>query len=216
MMASRSVRDALVLALVVALAATLFSLTLWLTREPIANARERAAQARLLELVPDLAQEAGLSLQRWPIPPRFHTGLGLEKPGFAYRVLKDAQVRAVIVPTVSAQGYGGSIRLLVGIDQSGTITGVRVVEQRETPGIGDRILTAKSDWLQIFTGRSRGDPPPSRWQVRSAGGAFDAIAGATVSSRAVIRQVRHALDYFADDRQQLLAPPPRSEEALSP
>jgi electron transport complex protein RnfG len=215
-MASRSARDALLLAVATALAATLFSLTLWLTREPIAAARERAAQARLLELVPDLARDSELTLERWPIPPHLHTGLGLEKPGFAYRVLEAAQVRAVIVPTVSTQGYGGPIRLLVGINRDGTITGVRVVEQRETPGIGDRILAEKSDWLQIFTGRSRDDPQASRWQVRSAGGAFDAIAGATVSSRAVIRQVRRALDYFADDRQQLLAPAAQPEETVSP
>ncbi len=215
-MASRSARDVVLLALTAALAAILFSLTLWLTREPIAAARERAVQARLLELVSSLPRDSELTLERWPIPPRFHTGLGLEKPAFAYRVLENAQVRAVLVPTVSTQGYGGAIRLLVGIKRNGTITGVQIVEQRETPGIGDRILAEKSDWLQIFTGRSRDDPQASRWQVRSAGGAFDAIAGATISSRAVIRQVRHALDYFVDDRQQLLAPAAQPEEAPSP
>lgn len=216
MRASRAARDALLLALVAALAATLFSLTLWLTREPIAAARERAARARLLELVPKLAGDAQLTLERQPIPPRFLTGLGLEAPASAYRVLENAQVRAVIVPTVAAQGYGGPIELLVGIDRQGSITGVRVVEQRETPGIGDRILAEKSDWLQIFTGRSRDDPQAAQWRVRGAGGAFDAIAGATISSRAVIRQVRRALDYFADDRQRLLAPAAQPEAVSSP
>lgn len=202
------VRSALLLALAAALSAALLSLAAHWTREPIAAARERARLAPLLALVPGADAPDQLSLHPLPVPPQFLAGLGLNEPEPAYQVRRGDAVLAVIVPTISDQGYGGRIRLLVGIDPAGNIAAVAVVEQRETPGIGDRILAAKSDWIRVFTGRSRNDPPPTRWQVRSDGGAFDQITGATISSRAVVRQVRRALDYFHEDRRRLLAPPP--------
>ena len=50
------------------------------------------------------------------------------------------------------------------------------------------------------------DPPEARWTVRNDGGEFDAIAGATVSSRAVISGVRRALQYFTMHRDEIFGP----------
>lgn len=201
---SASLRQALLLAGVVVTATLALTAIDRLTREPIARSRELAADAALRHLVPALATDPKLEVDAIPIPPQYRLGLGLTTPERVRRLWRGGRVLAVMVPTVAAHGYGGPIRLLVGIDRDGVVTGVAVVAERETPGIGDRIRADRSAWIRVFTGASRESPPAAGWRVRKEGGAFDAIAGATISSRAVIGQVRRALDYFHDDREQLL------------
>ena len=88
---------------------------------------------------------------------------------------------------------------------SGTVTGLRILEHRETPGLGDKIDEDKSDWVMQFTGRALGDPPIDGWQIRNDGGEFDQLTGATVTPRAVIQAVRETLIYFAENREQVFA-----------
>ncbi len=197
-------RNAVVLVVVGLAAAILLSVVHWLTRAPIAQARERVAEAELFAVVPAFAKATDVSLDFLPVPPQFRTGLGIEAGARIYRIKRGGEILAVIVPALSPSGYGGPIRLIAGIDRDGIVTGVKVLEHHETPGLGDRIAADKSDWIRRFTGKSLLDPVPNRWQVRRDGGAFDQITGATISSRAVVRQVRRALDYFNDDRARLL------------
>ena len=101
-------------------------------------------------------------------------------------------------------GYNGPIGLLVGVDRTGTVSGVRVVSHRETPGLGDAIELDRSDWIDGFAGRSLHNPPIARWGVRVDGGQFDQLTGATITPRAVVTAVRNTLVYFDDQRDELL------------
>jgi len=133
--------------------------------------------------------------------------LGTSEALLAHRVRKDGQPVAVLLNVVAPDGYSGAIRLLVAIDAQGTVLGVRVLEHRETPGLGDFIEARRSDWIRGFDGRSLGDPPPARWLVRKDGGDFDQFTGATVTPRALVRSVRNALTYFGRHRDRLFAEP---------
>lgn len=133
--------------------------------------------------------------------------LGTAQAVTAYRVRRAGQPVAVLLNAVAPDGYSGAIRLLVAIDPSGALIGVRVVEHRETPGLGDWIDLRRSEWIRSFDGRSLGDPPPERWRVRKDGGDFDQFTGATITPRAIVAAVRNALVFFERNRPQLLAPP---------
>jgi electron transport complex protein RnfG len=124
-----------------------------------------------------------------------------------YRARRGGEVIAVILDPVVGNGYSGPIRLLVSVLADGTLGGVRVLSHRETPGLGDRIEVARSDWILGFSGRSLGDPPAEDWEVRRDGGAFDQFTGATITPRAVVRAVRGALEFVADQRAALFAAP---------
>lgn len=199
-------RDALVLGLLGLAAAAALTLVSVLTREPFQRSQALAAEAELLSVVPDAVRAAAPTLDAVDVPARFRLALGLESGARLWRVRQAGQTVALIVPATSAQGYGGAIRLIVGVDREGTITGVKVLEHHETPGLGDRIDSAKSNWMAGFTGKSPDNPSPNRWQVRRDGGAFDQLSGATISSRAVVRGVRRALDYVHDDAARLMDP----------
>jgi Na+-translocating ferredoxin:NAD+ oxidoreductase subunit G len=124
-----------------------------------------------------------------------------------YRARQRGRPVAVVISPVAPGGYSGPIRLLVGILADGTLSGVRVVSHRETPGLGDKVELERDDWILGFDGRSIGDPPVSRWAVRRDGGVFDQFTGATVTPRAVVRAVRDALVYFEAHRDELFAAP---------
>jgi electron transport complex protein RnfG len=134
--------------------------------------------------------------------------LGTDELVLVHRVRRGGQPVAVLLNVVAPDGYTGALRLLVAIDTQGHLLGVRVLEHRETPGLGDFVEERRTDWIHGFAGRSLADPPPARWQVRKDGGDFDQYTGATVTSRAVTHAVRDALTYVARDRAGLFAPPP--------
>jgi electron transport complex protein RnfG len=122
-----------------------------------------------------------------------------------YRALKDAKPVALVMSVIAPDGYSGSIKLLVGINTDGTLSGVRAVAHRETPGLGDAIEEQRSDWVQQFNGASLENPPLDRWKVRKDGGDFDQLTGATITPRAVVQAVRNALLYYRQHRETLFA-----------
>ncbi len=131
--------------------------------------------------------------------------LGSAEPVTVYRARNNGKPEAVILTPVAPDGYSGSIRLLVGIDFNGMITGVRVVSHRETPGLGDGIEAQRSDWILGFDHLSLDRPPQEAWAVRRDGGEFDQFTGATITPRAVVKAVRNSLVYFRNHRDALFS-----------
>ena len=128
-----------------------------------------------------------------PSPAELEQAVDAGQAGF--RARHEDEVVAVAIPVVTPRGYSGDIRLLVGVDAEGEVLGVRVLQQNETPGLGDKIKADRSDWILDFNGRRLGDPPAEEWKVQKDGGVFDQFTGATVSPRAVVGAVRNALAY---------------------
>jgi len=129
--------------------------------------------------------------------------LGTRDPVPVYRARKDGKPVAVVMEPVAPDGYGGAIKLLVAIAYDGTVLGVRVVNHKETPGLGDAIEIAKSDWVTEFNGRSLAKLDDKQWHVKKDGGAFDQFTGATITPRAVVKAVHNSLKYYAEHRDAL-------------
>ncbi|MEO4046730.1 electron transport complex subunit RsxG [Pseudomonas sp. CAU 1711] len=132
--------------------------------------------------------------------------LGNRNPAPAYLATLGGQPSAVILQVTAPDGYSGSIKLLVGILADGRLAGVRALQHRETPGLGDKIELAKSRWILGFDGQSLSQPDEAGWAVKKDGGQFDQLAGATITPRAVIKAVHKALQYFDKHKAELLTP----------
>jgi electron transport complex protein RnfG len=128
-----------------------------------------------------------------------------------YRVYADGTPVAALFVVRAMDGFSGPIRLLVGIDARGAISGVRVLEHRETPGLGDLIEADKSDWIQQFNGKSLTSPAVSVWAIKRDGGEFDQLTGASITPRSVIKAIKETLAYFEENRDDVFAVEPRSE-----
>ena len=130
-------------------------------------------------------------------------GLPGNDAAIIYRAYAGGEPVAALFAVTAPGGYTGPIRILVGIDIDGGITGVRILEHRETPGLGDGIDQARSDWVRQFDGHSLGAPPLAAWQLVVDGGDFDQLTGATITPRAVVRAVRETLLYFDAHRDEI-------------
>lgn len=122
----------------------------------------------------------------------------------AHVAIKDKQVRSFIFPVMTKHGYTTDIHLLVGINIDSSVAGVRIVDHKETPGLGDKIELKKSNWVLDFNGKSLTMPSYENWKVKKDGGEFDQFTGATITPRAIVAAVKGALEFFQDHKDQLL------------
>jgi electron transport complex protein RnfG len=83
---------------------------------------------------------------------------------------------------IGQKGFGGTISLIVGTDPSGVAIGVKILGMSETPGLGSK--TNDTDYLSQYIGKT---------SDITLGENIDAIAGATISSKAVYNAVKAAL-----------------------
>lgn len=182
------------LSLFAIITAGLIALTQVITKDRIADQIKQARSKALLQIVPlglfdnDLLDDAF-----WL---KAEKELGLKEPAEAFVALNNNEPRYFILPIVAPDGYTGPIRLIMSIDLSGTITGLRVIEHKETPGLGDKIEIKKSDWIRSFEGRSLNNTQEAAWAVKKDGGDFDQMTGATITPRAIVNAVYKGLQYF--------------------
>ncbi len=116
---------------------------------------------------------------------------------------QNEQPRAALLDWTTPDGYSGDIRLLLALKPDGEVIAVRVLDHRETPGLGDAIEHNKSDWIQQFEGTSINTPAPNGWQADRLGGEFDTISSATITSSAVIEAIASALRAYDRERKTL-------------
>lgn len=131
--------------------------------------------------------------------------LGTNAPIDVFVLTDRGAPMATVFATVAPHGYNASIGLLIGVSPIGTVTGVRAVRHRETQGLGDAIDVGKSSWILQFDGKALTAPPRDLWAIDQDDGAFDAISGATVTSRAVVAAVKNTLLYFDEHRDEIYA-----------
>ncbi|MFC3391321.1 electron transport complex subunit RsxG [Aidingimonas halophila] len=200
-MRTAMVRAAVGLGLFAMVTAGVVAFTRAWTEERIAENRLADRHRLLGEVLPSDLQGIPIQSlldQTLQLPP--NDSLGHSAPFDAWHITNNDQ-EALILPVTAKDGYNGDIDLLIGITGRGTISGVRVTQHQETPGLGDKIEHGKSDWIDTFDGRSLDDPPPDEWGVAPDGGAFDAFTGATITPRAVVKAVHHTL-VFADEESE--------------
>lgn len=108
---------------------------------------------------------------------------------------KSNQFIGAAVESSSHSGFSGKILIMVGFDKSGTIINYSVLEQKETPGLGTKMV----DWFKTDKGKQsiKGKNPAStNLTVSKDGGDIDAITAATISSRAFLFTIRNAYQAF--------------------
>lgn len=134
--------------------------------------------------------------------------LGLDSDGGKiYRARLGGNPAAMVIEAQAPDGYAGTIKLLVAVDNDNRITGVRVTSHHETPGLGDYIDPRKdrnktSPWIRQF------DSKPlsvSQLKVRKDGGEIDYRVGATISARAVTGAVARVRQWAEANHDKVFA-----------
>lgn len=92
---------------------------------------------------------------------------------------------------VTAAGYSGEISALVGLGRDFKVTGVKILSQNETPGLGSKI--SENYFLSQFIDKF---PEKILLKKDDKAGGIDGITSATISSRAITDAVRKNIDEF--------------------
>lgn len=212
MLGSSITKNSLLLGAFALVTTALLAVTAQLTKERIAKSEREAQQKALFEIVPRNRHDNDLLTETIPVPQDAWAGLGLKSGGDIYVARHTNDTIAVIIPAVAPDGYSGDIRMIVGINADGSIAGVRILDHHETPGLGDKIELKKNSWILDFDGKSAQQPALPHWKVKKDGGDFDQFAGATITPRAVVNQVRRVLEFADSHRDQLFAKQPTTGE----
>jgi electron transport complex protein RnfG len=203
----RGLRAAVLLAASALVAFGLVALVHEGTRDRIAETAHRQALARFDEVLAGRPYDNDLLADSVTLQDPESAGDAASV--IAHRARRNGAIVAVVMEIVAPDGYSGPIRLLVAIEPDGKVLAARVLQHKETPGLGDFIETRKSDWITRFTGKSLQAPASAGWGVRKDGGEFDQYTGATVTSRAMVAAVARSLALFEKHRDEVLAPPAR-------
>ncbi len=183
-----SIKPALVLTLIAFIGLSVLSGLQQNTRDRVA-ANEREYKSRQLQT---LLSSINYTNQPWEEPIALP-----DEDATIYPVKLDETLVANVIEIGNTQGYVGAIRLLTAVSmnsgQAERIIGVSVAAHQETPGLGDKIDVAKSDWILQFSDQEIATADSPAWAIRKDQGEFDQITGATVTSRAVISGVKDAL-----------------------
>lgn len=116
------------------------------------------------------------------------------------------------VAKASGQGYADKIELLLGLDATAeTITGLFILDQKETPGLGNRII--ETPWRDQFLNKASATRLMVVKGTPSKDNEIDAISGATISSRSVTDIVNKTI---TDIKAQLLSPPKEAAQKPVP
>jgi len=196
-------RSGLILGVLAAVCTAAVALTHQLTAPRIAANAVAYLEQSLRPVLAGLPYNNDLSASKLVIEPPH------ELPGddsvAVYRAFNEDEPVAALFVVTARDGFSGPIKLLVGIHFSGDISKVRVLEHRETPGLGDLIEASKSDWIEQLSGTSLDNPARENWAIRRDGGEFDQLTGASITPRAVIKAIKETLLYFEDNRDEIFA-----------
>ena len=196
--------NSLILGAFAAVTAGLIALTFQGTKERISAAERAAKQKALFEIFPANTHTNDLLESTTALPKPMAEALHVSEGTAANIVKNNDQTVGVIVPATAPDGYSGDIHMIIGINADGTLAGVRILSHKETPGLGDKVDLAKSDWVLSFNNKSLQNPNIERWAVKKDGGDFDAFTGATITPRAVVNQVKNALESYQANGTLLL------------
>lgn len=169
--------------LVVGLVAALgLGLTYTVTREKIEEQDRLAGAKAAADAMPGIKDPAELKMDA-------------ERLKRAKKAVPDVQGvltsdRGTVI-TLETKAYGGPMSLAIGIDLEGEVTGIAVVSNKETMGLGSKALEA--GYFKNFVGKTAKDRLEIKKDVQG-------ITGATVTSKAVALQVKQALEAWQASR----------------
>lgn len=198
---NRSARDAWILLLFVAIGTTLLAATFALTEETIIQREDEEKMKVVAQILPHDLYDNRVLRDTTKVQPA--ELLNTREVTIAYRARKQGQPVAALFEAIAPNGYGGKIKLLIAVQENGELLGVRVLAHNETVGWGDYIEAHKSNWINMFQGASLERYSDREWQVKKDGGRFDYQTRATISSRAIVTEVHHALKYYAENKHKL-------------
>ncbi|AZL85074.1 electron transport complex subunit RsxG [Aliivibrio salmonicida] len=194
-------KSSLVLALFAIAATSLVMITYALTKDQIAYQQQQQLLSVLNQVVPK--EQHDNELFKACTLVNNIDALGTNTPMPIYLASMNGKHTGAAIEAIAPDGYSGAIKIIVGVDSDSIVTGVRVLSHQETPGLGDKIDTRITRWVDGFLGKTVDSADDSSWAVQKDGGQFDQFTGATITPRAVVKAVKRAVWFYKTHQDEL-------------
>ncbi len=176
----------LCLALVTLLASALLCGTYALTKKPIDQTMKNDKEAAIKNVLPDKNAQVGEAVEI--------TLKGYKDPMVIYPATVNGELVGAAIETYDNNGYGGKLKIMVGLAKDGTVSDYSILETAETPGLGMKA----EEWFRA-KGDIRGkNPETTKFSPTKDGGDIDAITASTITSRAFLTAVQKAYEAFKE------------------
>lgn len=197
MKSNNLVKDAIALFAITLIAGLLLGMVYEVTKSPIAKAEYDAKQEAYKKVFPsadtfeedDSLDKLSKSKENFTDDPSI-TGVFIDE----VLIAKDKNKNPIgyVMSIGSKEGYGGEIKLSVGVDKTGTVTGMEVLSMSETAGLGANCTTDK--FKSQFRGIKNSKIVYTK-EGKSKDNEIDALSGATITTKAVTKAVNNALAF---------------------
>ena len=191
-------KNTAILTLITLVAGTLLGLVYEITKDPIAAAKEKAKQSAYMQVVEDA--DKFVEYDKFDAD---NASMLLEKEGLlecdiveAVEAKKGEETIGAVVTVVTHEGYGGDIKISVGILNDGTVKGIEMLEISETAGLG--MKSTEPEFKNQFKDKKVSTFKYTK-QGAKADEEIDALSGATITTNAVTNGVNSALVYFNNE-----------------
>lgn len=187
---NKIIKNTLILTVITLVAGLGLGFVYEITKEPIAQAQEAAKKEAWQAVFPeaDLDEFEPMDVDQ-KAADKVIKNLGIK--GSIDEVCTVGE-EGYVITTTDSEGYGGDIKITVGITADGTVNGVSILSISETAGLG---MKAKEPaFYEQYQGKQA-----EKFVVSKDGGdgePIDALSGATITSRAVTGAVNAALSYY--------------------
>lgn len=187
---NKIIKNTLILTVITLVAGLGLGFVYEITKEPIAQAQEAAKKEAWQAVFPeaDLDEFEPMDVDQ-KATDKVIKDLGIK--GSIDEVCTVGE-EGYVITTTDSEGYGGDIKITVGITADGTVNGVSILSISETAGLG---MKAKEPaFYEQYQGKQA-----EKFVVSKDGGdgePIDALSGATITSRAVTGAVNAALSYY--------------------
>lgn len=174
------VKLGLILLLVTALAGAALSVVNNITKPRIEEQRRLVTAMALAQALPDAANgviEPDTTFKTIKVYRGYRDSSKQQLVGYAFLALEN--------------GYSSQIETMVGVDTNGTIIGIRILHQLETPGLGTKIEEIRHGETTPYFQRQFLSQNAALLAVDKDGGGIESITGATISSRAVTNSIKN-------------------------
>ncbi len=187
---NKIIRNTIILTVITLIAGLGLGLVYEITKEPIAQAQDKAKKEAWQQVFPDADINAfePVDVDK-KVAEEVVNNLGVKATvDEVCKVGEDGYV----ITTTDKEGYGGDIQITVGITADGTVSGISILSISETAGLGMR--ATEPTFYEQYQGKQA-----EKFVVSKDGGdgePIDALSGATITSRAVTGAVNAALGYY--------------------
>lgn len=180
------IKNAAILCAITLIAGTLLGITYSVTEQPRADQQKRQREIALSNVIDNATFDKEIEIK---------SAEQYNKITNIYEANRDSNVVGFAFKLVTPEGYNGNVELVVGIID-GKVTGVDIIKQSETPGLGaksdedefkNQFIDKTAEPLEVVKNESEND------------NAINAISGATITSKAVTYAVNQAIDYYNNE-----------------